>query len=248
MLSELISDLQRQRGAGARGADQPADQRQVAERERRRPDAHEEVGLRRLPDRRAAAEELRGREEQRHLQRDERDADDGGEDERAREHRALLLSHCRRRAPARSARPCPCAESRTASRCRRTRPPPAPRRRADAPRRAARSPPVATRPSSGVVRLASIAGPAIANTRALVTWKVVVIESSGLSRHGRACPGHPRLRYAVVCETRAWTPARRSAGHDGGESVIASGHRPRGVRTSRMISQIGITSTAPSRK
>ena len=51
-------DLQRERRGGARDADEPADQRQIAEREGRRPDAHEEVGLRRLPHRVAAAEKI----------------------------------------------------------------------------------------------------------------------------------------------------------------------------------------------
>ncbi len=63
---------------------------------------------------------------------------------------------------------------------------------------------VATTPSSGVVTLASIAGPAIAKMRAEVTWT----------------EGFTRGPY----------------------------YFPRGALTMRMISQIGMTMTAPSRK
>src|SRR5262249_2730556 len=68
---------------------------------------------------------------------------------------------------------------------------------------------VATRPSSGVVRFASIAGPAIANTRALVSWKVgVMAMRRPRGRHGRACPGQPRLVVPAAAR-KTWMPDTR---------------------------------------
>ena len=64
-------------------------------------------------------------------------------------------------------------------------------------------------PSSGVVRLASIAGPAMANTRALLM-----------------------------------VPGREDGSAINGAGV----YRPLAARISRTISQIGTTTTAPSRK
>ena len=83
-------DLQRQRRGRARDAGEPADQRQIAEREGRRPDAYEEIGLCRLPHRIAAAEEIRREQGERHLQHHQHGADDGGKQKRAREHGALV--------------------------------------------------------------------------------------------------------------------------------------------------------------
>src|SRR5262249_53809878 len=68
---------------------------------------------------------------------------------------------------------------------------------------------VATRPSSGVVRFASIAGPAIATTRAWLTVKVGSLATRRpLGRHGRACPGQPRL-VVLAAARKTWMPDTR---------------------------------------
>ena len=84
---------------------------------------------------------------------------------------------------------------------------------------------VETMPSSGVVRLATIAGPAMANTCAVVT----------LDERGECMPeldGQPASPQPTIAMHR----------------LLRGDYRPRGLPNSRDSSQIGITITAPSRK
>ena len=90
-VDDVDGDLQRERDAGAGKADQPSDHHVAPERERGRPDAHEEIGLGRRRHRLAAAHQVVDDARERRLQHQQGDADRARDHESAHEHRALLL-------------------------------------------------------------------------------------------------------------------------------------------------------------
>ena len=88
---------------------------------------------------------------------------------------------------------------------------------------------VETMPISGVVRFAIIAGPAMANTCAVVTFE------GGAGECMLDLAGHAVMAAADKSQLHRLLPP-------------VSDYRPRGLPNSRDSSQIGITITAPSRK
>ena len=101
MLMRLIAICTAERQPGARLSDQPAEHDIIGQRQRRRPDPDGEVGPRGAGDAFAAAHRAEQDRGERHLQHDQRRADQGGDDEAAHQDRAQFLRSRRRRATAR---------------------------------------------------------------------------------------------------------------------------------------------------
>ena len=190
-VDEVDGDLHAERQCGAGLPDQPAEHDIIAERQRRRPDPDDEVGFGRARDALAAAHRAEQDGGQRHLQQ---------------------RSARRRPAPRRSAR---AAGSRAIPRSRPTpsdcavkatvlmrRKPNSQNMQSNSTEAIATPPssvaspsrPIAvveTMPISGVVRFATIAGPAMANTCAVVTLDgatgACMSRARRSCRHGRPC-------------------------------------------------------------
>ena len=89
-VDQVEADLNGHGGAHARQPDQPAQHHVIAEREGRRPDAHQEIAARGGGHFRAAAHGVEDEGGGRRLQRHDDEADTGGDQQRAQEHGALL--------------------------------------------------------------------------------------------------------------------------------------------------------------